>query len=100
MKRATHLAARSGRFMAYAMIVFGSWRALAGDLIGGLWIAFLGWFLLNAAQESLAQASIRTALAGLRASEVMSHEIPQSLGRCRWMNTAGWCCVPDRAAIS
>ena len=75
-ERATHLAARSGRFIAYAMIVFGSWHALAGDLIGGLWIAFLGWFLLNAAQESVTQAGIRSALAGLRASDVMSHEIP------------------------
>lgn len=75
-ERATHLAARSGRLIAYAMIVFGSWRALTGDFIGGLWIAFIGWFLLTAAQESVAQVTVRTALAGLRASDVMSHEIP------------------------
>ena len=79
-ERATRLAGRSGRFMAYAMIVFGSWRAMTGDLVGGLWIAFLGWFLLNAAQETVAQATIRTALAGLRASDVMSHEIPEVSG--------------------
>jgi hypothetical protein len=75
-ERATRLAGRSGRFMAYAMIVFGSWRAMAADLVGGLWIAFLGWFLLNAAQETVIQATIRSALAGLRASDVMSHEVP------------------------
>jgi Zn-dependent protease len=75
-ERATRLAGKSGRFMAYAMIVFGAWRAMAADLIGGLWIAFLGWFLLNAAQETVAQATIRTALAGLRATDVMSHEVP------------------------
>jgi Zn-dependent protease len=78
--RATRLAARSGRLIAYAMIVFGSWRALTGDFIGGLWIAFIGWFLLTAAQESVVQAAVRTALAGLRASDVMSHEIP-TVGR-------------------
>jgi predicted transcriptional regulator len=62
------------------MIVFGSWHALSGDFIGGLWIAFIGWFLLTAAQESVAQVAVRTALAGLRASDVMSHEIP-TVGR-------------------
>jgi Zn-dependent protease/predicted transcriptional regulator len=79
-ERATRLAARSGRLIAYAMIVFGSWHALSGDFIGGLWIAFIGWFLLTAAQETVAQVAVRTALAGLRASDVMSHEIP-TVGR-------------------
>jgi Zn-dependent protease/predicted transcriptional regulator len=75
-ERATRLAARSGRLIAYAMIVFGSWHALSGDFIGGLWIAFIGWFLLTAAQESVAQVAVRAALAGLCASDVMSQEIP------------------------
>lgn len=75
-ERATRLAARSGRFIAYAMILLGSWRALSGNFIGGLWIAFIGWFLLTAAQESVAQMAIRTALAGLQASDVMTHDIP------------------------
>lgn len=79
-ERATRLAARSGRLIAYAMIVFGSWHALSGDLIGGLWIAFIGWFLLTAAQEGVAQVAVRAALAGLRASDVMSQEIP-TIGR-------------------
>lgn len=75
-QRATRLAARSGQFIAYAMILLGSWRALSGNFIGGLWIAFIGWFLLTAAQESVAQMAIRTALAGLQASDVMTHDIP------------------------
>jgi Zn-dependent protease/predicted transcriptional regulator len=79
-ERATRLAAGSGRVIAYAMIVFGAWHALTGDFIGGLWIAFIGWFLLTAAHESVAQVAVRTALSGLRASDVMSHEIP-TVGR-------------------
>ena len=79
-ERATRLAAGSGQLIAYAMIVFGSWHALTGDFIGGLWIAFIGWFFLTAAQESVAQVAVRTALAGLRASDVMSQEIP-TVGR-------------------
>jgi predicted transcriptional regulator len=42
----------------------------------GLWLAFIGWFLLNAAQESVAQLAIRETLSGLRAADVMSHEVP------------------------
>jgi len=39
-----------------------------------LWMAFIGWFLLNAAQESVAQVAIRETLSGLHAADVMSHE--------------------------
>jgi Zn-dependent protease/predicted transcriptional regulator len=75
-QRATALAARSGRMIAYAMIVLGSWLALSGDFFGGIWIAFLGWFLLNASQEGIAQAVLLSALTGVRVSNVMGREIP------------------------
>jgi Zn-dependent protease/predicted transcriptional regulator len=75
-QRATTLAARVGRTIAYMMIVLGLWLALSGDFFGGIWIAFLGWFLLNASQEGVAQAAVRTALTGVRVSDVMSREIP------------------------
>ncbi len=37
---------------------------------------FIGWFLLNAARESVAQVTIKETLSGLRAADVMSQEIP------------------------
>ena len=42
----------------------------------GLWLGFIGWYLLTAAQQSIAQIPIRDALSGLHASDVMSHEVP------------------------
>jgi CBS domain-containing protein len=36
----------------------------------------IGLYLLNAAQESIAQVTIRETLAGLRAADVMSQEVP------------------------
>ena len=42
----------------------------------GIWLAVIGWFLLNAAQASVAQVTIRETLNGLCASDVMSHEVP------------------------
>jgi Zn-dependent protease/predicted transcriptional regulator len=75
--RATKVAGASGKLVAYGMIVFGAWYALSkGQWQSGLWLAFIGWFLLNAAQESVAQIAIRETLSGLRATDVMSHEVP------------------------
>ena len=42
----------------------------------GIWLAVIGWFLLNAAQASVAQVTIRETLSGLCAADVMSHEVP------------------------
>jgi Zn-dependent protease/predicted transcriptional regulator len=74
--RATKVAGMSGKIVAYGMIVFGAWYAMRGQWTSGLWLAFIGWFLLNAAQESVAQVAIRETLSGLHAADVMSHEVP------------------------
>src|SRR5258707_1025060 len=74
--RATRVAGMSGKVVAYGIIVFGAWYAMRGQWTSGLWLAFIGWFLLNAAQESVAQVAIRETLSGLHAADVMSHEVP------------------------
>jgi Zn-dependent protease len=76
--RATRIAGTSGRLIAYSMILFGAWASFfKGYFPLGIWIAFVGFFLLNAAQESVAQVAIRETLAGLCASDVMSREVPK-----------------------
>jgi len=75
-EKATRVAGASGKLIAYAMILAGAWGAFNGYLQNGLWIAFVGWFLLNAAQESVAQVAIRQTLSGLSAADVMSKEVP------------------------
>ena len=74
--RATEIASRSGKAIAYLMIFVGVWQALNGNWVGGLWTAFIGWFLLSASQESFAQVAIRNMLSGVRAEDVMSSDIP------------------------
>jgi Zn-dependent protease/predicted transcriptional regulator len=78
--KATRYAARSGQVIAYLMIFGGIAQFVAGDKIGGLWLAFIGWFLRDAAQESYAQVTIRSALTGIRAGDVMTQDIP-AIGR-------------------
>ena len=77
--RATRVAGASEKLIAYGMIVLGLWLAFGFRGSGrweGIWLAVIGWFLLNAAQASVAQVTIRETLNGLRASDVMSHEVP------------------------
>jgi len=75
-QRATQIASNAGKIFAYVMILIGVWQALNGNWVGGLWTAFIGWFLLSAAQESFAQVAIRSTLTGVRAADVMTHDIP------------------------
>ncbi len=75
-QRATQIASTTGKVFAYMMIILGAWQALAGNWVGGLWTAFIGWFLLSAAQESYAQVAVQNTLTGVRAGDVMTHDIP------------------------
>jgi Zn-dependent protease len=73
MRRATLLTANVGRFFGFFFIFIGFWRVFAGDL-GGLWLAFIGWFLDNAATAELHQVMFKGLLAGHTVSQAMSRQ--------------------------
>jgi Zn-dependent protease len=73
--KATRAAGASGKLIAYAMILWGVWGVLHRE-VQMLWTVLIGWFILNAAQESVAQAAVRETLTGLSAADVMSKEVP------------------------
>jgi len=66
------VAARAGRFFGYALIVLGIAQVVFLSQFGGLWLALIGWFLVNAASAEAAQATVTNRLAGVRVSEVMT----------------------------
>jgi Zn-dependent protease/predicted transcriptional regulator len=85
--RATKIAVRTGQAIAYAMIGLGFFGAAWGFVnrqdtyvISGMWLAFIGWFLLTAARQSRAQADARDALEGLRVADIMTPDLP-TVGR-------------------
>jgi len=83
--RSSRIAARTGQVIAYGMIGLGAVTALKdfeplGGTIGGMWLAFIGWFLLTSARQSRAQSDARGALEGLRVSDIMTPDIP-TVGR-------------------
>ncbi|HEX5543557.1 MAG TPA: site-2 protease family protein [Micromonospora sp.] len=71
-------AARAGRFLGLALIVFGLWQFLIGPAIGALWLALIGWFLIAAAGAEEQQARVGGALTGVRVRDVMTPE-PQTV---------------------
>ena len=74
--RATRVAGDMGKGVAYLFIMGGIWIGLSGALVQGLWIAFIGWFLMTAAEMSVQQVALKQALAGLRARDVMTPDCP------------------------
>ena len=72
MRRATLIAANSGRFFGFLFIFYGVWNMLNGNFGGGLWIAFIGWFLDNAASQQVHQVVVQGLLAGHTVSQAMS----------------------------
>ena len=73
--RATRFAARLGRGGGYLMVAAGvALYAFTGDLVGGIWLAFIGWFLAGAARSAEAQAAFAGRIEHLRVADVMDAE--------------------------
>jgi CBS domain-containing protein len=72
--RATRIAARVGQVVAFVFIGTGLFSLLTRNDFGGLWIAFIGWFLLEGAQAYYLQAQLSTTLQGLHVADVMARE--------------------------
>ncbi|HYX84634.1 MAG TPA: site-2 protease family protein [Gaiellales bacterium] len=68
---ATHRAARIGTFLAAAIIVLGLVETLAGAL-GGIWLAVIGWFILEAGRAEEQQVVTRHALASATVGALMT----------------------------
>jgi Zn-dependent protease/predicted transcriptional regulator len=73
--RATRVAGASGKLIAYALIAYGL-VSLFTKNYDNIWFVLIGLYLLNAAQMSVAQVTIRESLTGLHAADVMSQEVP------------------------
>jgi Zn-dependent protease/CBS domain-containing protein len=72
---ATRAAGVIGQLVAYGFILWGLFQTLDGNL-GGLWIAFIGWYLLNAAQQSTSGSAVRQAFRGVTVQQVMEPAPP------------------------
>lgn len=69
--KATNVAATVGRLFGWGFIAVGVLWVFGGNLIGGIWIAFIGWFLSNAADASRQEITLREYLTGAKVKDAM-----------------------------
>jgi CBS domain-containing protein len=80
--RATRFAARLGRGFAILMIGAGAYMFVRGDIVGGVWLAFIGIFLSQAARGAEVESTIGSRIEGMTVSDVMDAEpvaVPEDL---------------------
>lgn len=72
IKKATTIAANVGRFFGFLFIMIGIFQIFQNNFIDGVWIAFIGWFLYNAAVSQIRRQALDELLSGHLVSEAMS----------------------------
>jgi len=64
-----------GRIVALLMIGLGLVELFVGSIVSGIWIAFIGWFLLSAAGAELTAMEVRAALKSIPVSAAMTSPV-------------------------
>lgn len=72
LQRATRVATILGQVIAYLFIFWGIWQFFGGNVLNGIWIGFIGWFLLLSAQSANSQSMLQSMLRGVTVGEVMN----------------------------
>jgi Zn-dependent protease len=81
---ATRFAATLGRGFAYLLIAvgLGYFMAYRGDIIGGIWLAVIGFILNGSARAAVAQSEVTSRIENVSVGDVMDREpvaIPETL---------------------
>lgn len=71
--RAAAMACRAGEAFGYVLIVLGVFEFLAVGIFG-LWLVFVGWFVLTAARAEESSSVVRGALARVRVRDIMTND--------------------------
>jgi Zn-dependent protease len=91
--RATYTAGNVARALAYLLIGFGVSTFLFLGAFGGAWLAFIGWFLLQASAAEVRWVAATQALAGLRVDDLMTRDpvtVDPSLPLGRFVDEIVW----------
>jgi Zn-dependent protease/CBS domain-containing protein len=73
-KRATTIAANTGRFFGFLFIMVGAFQIMQNNVFNGLWIAFIGWFLESAAKSQVQNQAFNDLLFGHQVREALTND--------------------------
>jgi CBS domain-containing protein len=71
LRRATHWAANVGRAVAVLMVVYAVYLLYQGDVVSGVWMGAIAWFLFNAASASVQQVDMEARFGQVRVRDVV-----------------------------
>jgi Zn-dependent protease len=80
--RATRFAATLGQGFSYLLIGLGIFLLIQGDVIGGIWLAVIGFILGQSARAAQLQTQVSSKISGVTVADVMDAEpvaIPDEL---------------------
>lgn len=69
--KAERVSARTGRALGALILAIGALEIFAGGFAGGLWLALIGWFLIQAAVSEEFQANLQEGLVGATAGQLV-----------------------------
>jgi Zn-dependent protease/CBS domain-containing protein len=78
--QATRAASFTGQLVAFGFLAYGAFSIFSGNLMNGIWMGFIGLFLLNLAGSAAAQAKLQQKLDGVNVDQVMSRNYPSISG--------------------
>jgi Zn-dependent protease/CBS domain-containing protein len=81
LPRATRIAGSVGQVVALALMGVGLFIAVQGNLVNGIWLGVIGWFLQNAATGEAQAVTIEQRFDGVRAEHVLTREFVTIPGR-------------------
>ena len=76
LRKATTIASFVGQGFGLLLIFWGVSQLFAGNFLGGLWIAFIGWFLNNAAEATRQSQVVKERLGGVQVATLMNAQPP------------------------
>jgi Mg/Co/Ni transporter MgtE len=79
-QRSTRIASFSGQLVAFGFVAFGLFSLFGGQIMNGLWLVFIGWFLQGAAASAVTQVNVQEKLRGLTVGQAMSQDYSQVPG--------------------
>ncbi len=75
LQNATRIASSLGAAFGYTLIFGGVYWVLSGNLINGIWIAFIGWFIAQASQLSYQQTLLEDIFTRIPVREFMTTQV-------------------------
>ena len=90
---ATWVASGVGRGFGFLLVGLGLFMLIAEGTFSGAWLAFVGWFLLQAATAEARYVATKQALDGLRVRDLMIREpvtVTADLTLGRFMDDVAW----------